>query len=117
MEKLNEEQLEIEEQRQAKAIIRNSIQAGKDLDKLRKTPEFQRLIEVMFIQQGKDILWQNTIHLTEEQLKGRGNDNNLKMIEALKGQVKSRLDLEGFFDTVESDYLNAIEEIDEQKED
>jgi len=115
MEELNEEQLEIKRANEEKEIIRHAIQAGKDLEQLRKSPAFKRLFLGIFLDMGKDILWQNIQRLTEEQMKGRGNDKNLEIIELIKGQVKSRLDFEGFMDTVEADYENALIELEEQE--
>ena len=115
MEKLNIEQLEIEQAKQEMEILKQSIQAGKDLEKLRKTPEFKRLFDGMFIKLGGDILWQNIRNLTEEQMKGRGSEKNLEVIKMMEGQIKSRVDFQGFLDTVENDYLNAVAEQEEQE--
>jgi len=121
MEELTQEQLEIAKREEARReqevqqMIKQSIQAGKDLEKLKKSPAWKRLVEGLFLQQGLDILWQNLRHLKEEQMKGRGNDRNLEVIEMIEGQVKSRLDFQGFLDTVENDYENALEELEAQE--
>ncbi len=121
MEELTPEQLEIakrEEARREKEVqqmIKQSIQAGKDLEKLKKSPAWKRLVEGLFLTQGMEILWQNLRHLKEEQMKGRGNDRNLQVIEMIEGQVKTRLDFQGFLDTVENDYESALAELEEQE--
>ena len=117
MKELTTEQLEIARAEEEKKIVKQSIQAGKDLIKLRKDPAFKRLFEGLFIKSGREILWDNLQHLIEGQLQGRGSDQNLAMIEKLKGQVKSRLDLETFMNTVEYDYDNVLAEIEEQEAD
>ena len=104
------EQLELQQEKETREKLKLDISLGKDLEKLRKNRAFKNVVENMFIKQGKSILWQNIQILTEEQLKGRGSDKNLEIIEAIKGQVKSRLDFEGFMDTVENDYAMALEE-------
>lgn len=109
MSELNEEQLEIAQAAQERKLIKDAIRHGKDLETLRKNPAFQRVFEGLYVEFGKKILWENIMHLTEGQMIGRGNDKNLEMIEAIKGQVKSRLDFQGFMDTVENDYANALE--------
>ena len=117
MKELTDEQLDIKEAKQAREMLLNNIKMGKNLEKLKKLPEFKELILDMFIENGKSILWDNIKYLSEEQLRGRGSDRNEELIEAMKGQVKARLDLEGFMDTVESDYIMALEEQNEAKED
>ena len=112
-EQLSEEQLEIQAEAQAQEVMRKNLELGRALAKLRKNPDFKLVIEDTFLSLGKDILWQNITYLTEEELKNRGSEKNRELIEAIKGQVKSRLDLEGFFDTVDSDYENSLEEVEE----
>ncbi len=112
---------EIEQQEREEAIaiqekIDYDIRIGKILARLRTNPDFKELIEKIFIEQGKKILWENVVHLTEVQLTDRGNDKNLEIIEAIKGQVKSRLDFEGFMDTIEYDADAAKQEPVEQEQ-
>jgi len=108
---LNEEQLEANEERAIREKIRLSIRLGKDLEKLRKTPEFKTVFDDTFVKTGLDILWQNVRHLEEEQLRGRGNDKNVEIVDLIKGQIKTRLDFQGFIDTIEDDKLNAEAEL------
>ena len=110
---LTDEQLEIKEEQQAKEVLRQNLELGRALEKLKKNPDFKLVIEGTFLKIGKSILWQNIQHLSEEEMKGRGSERNLELIEAIKGQVKSRLDFEGFMDTVEADYEGSLEEVDE----
>jgi len=109
--KLNEEQLEAQAERDIREKIRLSIRLGKDLEKLKKTPEFKAVFDDVFLKQGLEILWQNVRHLEEEQMKGRGNDKNVEIIALIKGQIKTRLDFQGFIDTVLDDKLNAEAEL------
>lgn len=129
MEKLTQEQLEMKQAAEVKAEqeeraaleaaenkkirekLAYDIQMGKDLAALKKNPAFKAVFLGVFLGNGKAILWENIKHLTEEQMKGKGNDRNLEVIRALEGQVKTRLDFEGFIDTVENDYNNAAEEL------
>lgn len=112
---LTTEQLEYSEKKAVIEKLKNEVKFGKHLEKLRKMPEFQELILDLFLTNGKNILWENIRYLTEGQMKGLGSDKNLEMIEKIKGQVQSRVDLEGFFDTVEHDAENAKEELTEME--
>ena len=108
------EQLEAEEQREIQKQLDASVRLGQALQELRADKKFKLVFEEMFLKNGLNILWENTRHLTEEQLKGRGSDKNLEILELLKAQIKSRLDFQGFMDTVEADAINAVEEIRER---
>ncbi len=113
------EEIEQQEREEAVAVqekIDYDIRVGKILARLRGNPDFKELVEEIFIKQGKKILWENVVHLTEVQLTDRGSDRNLEVIEAIKGQVKSRLDFEGFMDTVEYDAEAAKQELIEQEQ-
>ena len=99
------------EDKEIRAGLKNSIELGKDLIKLRGNIAFQNVVENVFIKVGLDILWENIRHLEEEQMKGRGSDKNLEIIKMLKEKVASRLDFDGFMDTLENDYANAHEEL------
>jgi len=109
------EQLELQQEKQERELLNHNIKVGKALEELKKEANFKLVFMSLFLEQGKSILWDNTKHLTEEQLKGRGSDKNLEVLEAIKGQIKSRLDLEGFMDTIEHDYENSILELEEQE--
>ena len=109
MEQPTEEQItEIKEMR---IQLQHAVKLGKSLQKLRVNPDFKDLIEVVFLGDGLDILWQNIRNLRQEELKGRGSERNLNILEMLDSQVKSRLDFQGFMDTIENDHENAIEEL------
>ncbi len=119
MEEFSSEEIEQQEREEAVAVqekIDYDIRVGKILARLRTNPDFKELVEEIFIKQGKKILWENVVHLTEVQLTDRGSDRNLEVIEAIKGQVKSRLDFEGFMDTVEYDAEAAKQELIEQEQ-
>ncbi len=108
---LTDEQLEAKELTEIREGLDNAIAIGKSLEALKGNPHFKVVFEELFLKNGLSILWENTRHLTEEQLKGRGNDRNLEVLEMLKGQIKTRLDFDGFMDTIENDYSLAVEEL------
>ena len=105
------EQLEQSEQRQIVKELEQSIKLGESLIELKASKPFKKVFMEVFLNMGKNILWENIRHLKEEQLKGRGSDKNLEILTLIEGQVKTRLDFEGFMDTVENDANNAIEEL------
>jgi len=105
------EQLEQAEQRQIVKQLEESIKLGKSLNELKASKHFKKVFMETFLDMGKNILWENIRHLKEEQLKGRGSDKNLEVLTLIEGQVKSRLDFEGFMDTVENDAINAMESL------
>jgi len=109
------EQLEAQQEKQERELLKHNIKVGKALEKLKKDPNFKLVFLELFIKHGKNLLWENTKYLTEEQLKGRGSEKNLEILEAIKGQIKSRIDFEGFIDTVENDYENSVAELEEQE--
>ena len=100
------EQSELQELQQAS-------QYGQQLRRLRTNPDFKDIIEKLFLDDGADILWENVRHLTEVQLTNRGSERNVEILEALKGQIKSRLDFKGFMDTIENDAEGADLELDD----
>ena len=105
------EQLEEAEQRQIVKQLQESIKLGESLQELKKNKHFKKVFLEVFMDMGKNILWENVRHLKEEQLKGRGSDKNLEVLALIEGQIKTRLDFEGFMDTVENDANNAIESL------
>jgi len=109
------EQLEAQQEKQERELLKHNIKVGKALEKLKKDPNFKLVFLELFIKHGKNLLWENTKYLTEEQLKGRGSEKNLEILEAIKGQIKSRIDFEGFLDTIENDYENSVAELEEQE--
>jgi len=113
VEELTTEQLEAREEKNIRENARLSIQLGKDLAKLRKMPEFKRVFDETFLETGKKILWENVQHLSEEQMKGRGNDRNVEMIDLLSKQIEARVHYQGFLDTIEHDFEMATEAIQE----
>ena len=111
---INQEELTPE---QEEALIREdlttAVNMGNALAKLRKTPEFKMVFDEVFLEKGLEILWQNIRRLEEGQMVGRGSDKNKEVIGMIKGQVKTRLDLIGFLDTVENDRQGAVESLEE----
>lgn len=105
--------LEREEAKTIRLKLNHDIQIGKGLKQLRVHPAFKAIFLELFLANGKQILWENIKHLTEEQMKGRGSDRNLNVLEELRNQVGTRVDFEGFLDTIENDYKNAIEDLEE----
>ena len=102
---LTDEQLDA----QIREDLAVSIELGKAFSKLRTSPEYKRIFDEVYLKNGLDVLWQNTRHLTEGQMIGRGSDKNQQTIDLINGQVKSRLDFKGFIDTIESDYESAVD--------
>jgi len=113
VEELTTEQMEAREEKQIREDARHSIQLGKDLEKLRKSPEFKRVFDETFVTLGKKVLWENTQHLSEEQMKGRGSDRNVETIGLINKQIEARVHYEGFLDTIEHDFEMATEAIQE----
>ena len=105
------EQAEQAAQQQIAKQLEQSVKLGRSLQELKKNKAFKAVFEEVFLTNGLDILWQNVRHLKEEQLKGRGSEKNIEVLALLEGQIKSRLDMQGFMDTVEVDANNAIEEL------
>ena len=110
------EQLEQEQQREITKQLETSVKFGNYLRELRQDKRFKAIFEKLFLDDGLRILWENTRHLKEEQLKGRGSETNQDILKAIEGQIKSRLDFAGFLDTVLDDAQNAAEELQEMKE-
>lgn len=109
----NPDKDELEYQRQVTEQLNNDIRLGKDLAKLRKLPEFKRVFDQLFITNGKKFLWENIIHIEEEQMMKRREkaelDRGVKTLAGLKRQVDARLVFEAFLNTIEYDYENAVE--------
>lgn len=82
---------------------------AKALDNLKKDRDFLKVIDGLFLKQGKEALWENIRHFEELNLQSF-DERRAKTIESLKRKVGSRLDLEEFFDLIESDGETALDE-------
>lgn len=104
------------EDRQIQKELENSVKLGRALQELKKSKEFQDVIESTYLDKGLDILWDNTRRLKEAQLTERGSERNQEMIELIERQIQARLTLRNFFDTIMNDANNAAEELQFQQE-
>ncbi len=114
------EQLEAQDLERVISTLQSDIDLGKDLRSLRKRPEFQRVFDALFIDDGKTFLWDNITHLEEEVMIARKENDEVErakdMIRRLKRQVDGRLVFESYIDTIEHDAENAAEALLEMNE-
>ncbi len=114
------EQLEAQDLERVIRTLQSDIDLGKDLRSLRKRPEFQRVFDTLFIDDGKTFLWDNITHLEEEVMIARKENDEVErakdMISRLKRQVDGRLVFSSFIDTIEHDAENAAEALLEMNE-
>lgn len=105
------------EQEQIVAEETFKVQLGNDLKKLRKSPEFKRLIGEVFLENGKNLIWENIKLRSEMLLQGLYAGNEAAMAEAsiknMNTQLQARLILESFLKMIESDAEGAEAELKE----
>lgn len=112
---LTEAELILTQEQEAKLDIQEKLDMARKMDNLSKDRDFIDVFTNLYIEQGKQVLWENIRHLEELNLKSF-NEGRAKTIEKLKGEVKSRLDLESFIDLIISDGEAAEEETQYQDE-
>lgn len=110
-EELTQEQLEMQEAKKIREDLQKDIFLGKELKKLQGNPAFKTIIEQLFLESGKEILWDNIKHFTEQTLLGKGTDKTDAMKAEFEQQLYARLHLEGTLNRIEADADSATQEL------
>lgn len=110
-EELTQEQLEMQEAKKIRQDLQNDIFLGKELKKLQSNPAFKAIIAGLFIEKGKEILWENIKHFTEQTLLGKGTPKSAEQKAEFEKQLYARLHLEGTLNRIEMDAENAEAEL------
>lgn len=92
-----------------------SIELGRSLANLEKNPDFKTLINDIFIEEGKKILWENIKLYEEADLLDKGTAR-VENIEKFKTEIQARLILKRFFDIVKNDAEGAEDQLKELAE-
>lgn len=128
------EQLEVQRTEEQQEIIdlnkeiqthKEEVQLGEDMLILQKSPQFQRLFEKLFLEDGTKYLWENIQHFEEVLMDDRLSTDKEKIersIRKMREQVAARRVLRSFIDTVLDDMeigrdaLTDLYNIDEKEE-
>jgi len=82
------------------------------LARLKKNSDFQMIIEEIFIENGRELLWENIKAYEESDLLDKGSAK-AENVGRFKTEVQARLILKRFLDTITSDAEEAEESIKE----
>ena len=93
-------------------VCNKNIELGNHLKRLVKNPDFKKLINGVFISDGKKYLWENIIALEEQELKDKGTTRT-ENISRMKIEVQARLIFERFIDSVKNDADMAIDQLEQ----
>lgn len=89
-----------------------NIDLGKDLQALLKNRAYKKLIEGIYIKDGKKFLWENIKTYEEAEMMESGSTRE-GSINLMKGEIKSRLSFERFIKNVEDDAEHAVDALEE----
>ncbi len=114
LETQRQEQLSI---KQEIATAKENVKLGKELAELRAMPQFKNIFDKLFVDDGRRFLWENINHAEEQLMISKRPDTELargeKMIRQLKREVDGRLVFDTFLNTIERDYADGVEALEE----
>jgi len=109
LETQRQEQLSI---KQEIATAREDIKLGEDLAVLRAMPQFKRVFDSLYYDNGRRFLWENINHAEEELMVGKRPEAELikgtKLIKKLRREVDGRIVFKTFQNTIEKDHKDGI---------